>query len=150
MQTDERLEDYNVQTEVDGIVKFALDAYKNAPQTNHFQYVRPLLAVGVLQLVAHWPPHRCPLRVRPRFKMGSDFQYENANEWFSNLDKLIHYVNLDGRINVFYSNPYAYTKAQSDANITWTVKTDDFFPYVLPGAVSTCVQRCCWAHLQVL
>ncbi len=24
---------------------------------------------------------------------GSDFQYENANEWFKNLDKVIHYVN---------------------------------------------------------
>ena len=25
--------------------------------------------------------------------MGSDFHYENANTWFKNLDKLIHYVN---------------------------------------------------------
>uniref|UniRef100_A0A3B4WRF5 Lysosomal alpha-mannosidase n=1 Tax=Seriola lalandi dorsalis TaxID=1841481 RepID=A0A3B4WRF5_SERLL len=25
--------------------------------------------------------------------MGSDFQYENANLWYKNLDKLIHYVN---------------------------------------------------------
>ena len=55
-------------------------------------------------------------------------QTYDCYEWFSNLDKLIHYVNQDGRINMFYSNPYAYTKAQSDANITWTVKTDDFFP----------------------
>ena len=61
--------------------------------------------------------------------MGSDFQYENANEWFSNLDKLIHYTNLDGRINVFYSDPYSFTKAQNAANLTWTLKTDDFFPY---------------------
>ena len=39
------------------------------------------------------------------FTMGSDFQYNNANTWFKNLDKLINYVNLDGRINAFYSTP---------------------------------------------
>lgn len=25
--------------------------------------------------------------------MGDDFAYENANTWFKQLDKLIHYVN---------------------------------------------------------
>jgi hypothetical protein len=28
------------------------------------------------------------------FMMGSDFNYANANAWFVNLDKLIHYTNL--------------------------------------------------------
>ena len=27
------------------------------------------------------------------FTMGSDFNYENALEWYKNLDKLVHYVN---------------------------------------------------------
>lgn len=27
------------------------------------------------------------------FTMGSDFNYQNALEWYKNLDKLVHYVN---------------------------------------------------------
>eukprot|EP00047_Mylnosiga_fluctuans_P023990 m.150634 g.150634 ORF g.150634 m.150634 type:complete len:975 (+) comp9747_c0_seq2:15-2939(+) len=61
--------------------------------------------------------------------MGSDFEYNNANTWYKNLDKLIHYVNMDGRVNVFYSTPSIYTKSVHDSNRTWTVKKDDFFPY---------------------
>ena len=39
------------------------------------------------------------------FTMGSDFQFQNAHLQYKNLDKLIHYVNLDGRVNAFYSTP---------------------------------------------
>jgi lysosomal alpha-mannosidase len=34
--------------------------------------------------------------------MGSDFQYQNANEWFKNMDKLIKYVN--DQVNSSYEN----------------------------------------------
>lgn len=61
--------------------------------------------------------------------MGDDFNYQNANTWFKNLDKLIHYTNLDGRINAFYSTPTVYTNAKFDANITWTTMDYDYFPY---------------------
>jgi len=61
--------------------------------------------------------------------MGSDFMYENANLWYKNLDKLIKYVNEDGRVHVFYSTPSIYLKALYDAGQVWGVKTDDFFPY---------------------
>ena len=40
---------------------------------------------------------------------GTDFQYQNADPWYTNLDKLIHYVNMNGTVNAFYSTPSAYT-----------------------------------------
>ncbi|CAF1300509.1 unnamed protein product [Adineta steineri] len=65
--------------------------------------------------------------------MGSDFQYENANEWFKNMDKLIRYVNAQqangSNVNVFYSTPSCYTYALNKAGRAWSSKTDDFFPY---------------------
>uniref|UniRef100_A0A3B4WWI6 Alpha-mannosidase n=1 Tax=Seriola lalandi dorsalis TaxID=1841481 RepID=A0A3B4WWI6_SERLL len=65
--------------------------------------------------------------------MGSDFQYENANLWYKNLDKLIHYVNAQqangSKVNVLYSTPSCYLQELHRANLTWALKTDDFFPY---------------------
>ncbi|XP_031293223.2 lysosomal alpha-mannosidase isoform X1 [Camelus dromedarius] len=66
--------------------------------------------------------------------MGSDFQYENANMWFKNLDKLIQLVNAQqqangSRVNVLYSTPACYLWELNKANLTWSVKEDDFFPY---------------------
>lgn len=87
--------------------------------------------------------------------MGGDFQYRNADRWYSNLDKLIKYVNERVRywatlvtvviaksmtltnfqqeqgsnVNVFYSTPSCYLKALNDSQTKWPVKTDDFFPY---------------------
>ena len=57
------------------------------------------------------------------FTMGSDFQYESASEWFSNLDKLIHYTNADEAaskvVNVFYSTPTRYTEAKNAEQATY-------------------------------
>nr|AYV89059.1 saliva protein-5 [Tetranychus truncatus] len=65
--------------------------------------------------------------------MGSDFQYQNAPIWFSNLDKLIAAMEAEKKnglkINVFYSTPSCYLYSLYQANRTWTLKTDDFFPY---------------------
>ncbi|CAF3717623.1 unnamed protein product [Rotaria socialis] len=67
--------------------------------------------------------------------MGSDFQYENANQWYKNLDKLIRYVNAQqvngSDVNIFYSTPTCYLYALNKVNRTWTTKTDDFFPVSL-------------------
>ncbi|CAI5521656.1 unnamed protein product [Closterium sp. Naga37s-1] len=63
------------------------------------------------------------------FTMGKDFAYSNAIMWFKNMDKLIHYVNLDGRVNALYSTPSIYLDAKQQADEIWPVKTGDFFPY---------------------
>lgn len=64
--------------------------------------------------------------------MGSDFQYSNAHMWYKNLDKLIYYVNQrsnETNVNIFYSTPSCYLYSLYKANLTWSVKRDDFFPY---------------------
>lgn len=42
---------------------------------------------------------------------------------------LQHYVNQDDRISVLYSNLSYYTDLKLAEDLTWSVKTDDFFPY---------------------
>ncbi|KAK3009009.1 hypothetical protein RJ639_013349 [Escallonia herrerae] len=61
--------------------------------------------------------------------MGTDFKYQYAHTWFRNMDKLIHYVNQDGRVNALYSTPSIYTDAKYAENNSWPLKKDDFFPY---------------------
>ncbi|KAJ8435416.1 hypothetical protein Cgig2_001068 [Carnegiea gigantea] len=61
--------------------------------------------------------------------MGDDFKYQYADSWFKQMDKLIHYVNLDGRVNALYSTPSIYTDAKYATMDSWPVKIDDFFPY---------------------
>ncbi|GLG94961.1 Uncharacterized protein GBIM_02027, partial [Gryllus bimaculatus] len=65
--------------------------------------------------------------------MGGDFIYRDAEVWFSNLDKLIKHTNAlqssSSAVNVLYSTPSCYLKAVHNENLTWGVKTGDFFPY---------------------
>ena len=56
----------------------------------------------------------------------SDFQYESAERFFINMDKIIKAVNADGRVQAQYSTPSIYYRAKLQENITWSVKTDDF------------------------
>ncbi|OMO99297.1 hypothetical protein COLO4_13373 [Corchorus olitorius] len=99
IQDDVLLFDYNVQERVNAFVAAAL-AQANVTRTNHIMWC-----------------------------MGTDFRYQYANSWFRQMDKFIHYVNQDGRINALYSSPSIYTDAKYAANEQWPLKTDDFFPY---------------------
>ncbi|KAF8118095.1 hypothetical protein N665_0006s0095 [Sinapis alba] len=99
VQDDPDLFDYNVQERVNAFVAAALDQ-ANITRTNHIM-----------------------------FTMGTDFRYQYAHTWFRQMDKLLHYVNLDGRINALYSTPSIYTDAKHAANEAWPLKTEDYFPY---------------------
>ena len=62
--------------------------------------------------------------------MGTDFNYQNADHWYRNLGKLIHYANLNGTVNLLYSTPSQYAAAKRRANVStpWEVRMDDIFP----------------------
>ncbi|KAL5724488.1 alpha-mannosidase [Ranunculus cassubicifolius] len=91
--------DYNVEERVNDFVAAAV-SQANITRTNHIMWT-----------------------------MGTDFKYQYAHTWFRNMDKLIHYVNMDGRVNALYSTPSIYTDAKHAAKESWPIKTDDFFPY---------------------
>ncbi|XP_057437604.1 alpha-mannosidase At3g26720-like [Lotus japonicus] len=99
IQDDILLFDYNVEERVNDFVSAAL-AQANVTKTNHIMWT-----------------------------MGTDFRYQYANSWFRQMDKFIHYVNQDGRVNALYSTPSIYTDAKYAANEQWPLKIDDFFPY---------------------
>ncbi|XP_030052794.1 lysosomal alpha-mannosidase [Microcaecilia unicolor] len=65
--------------------------------------------------------------------MGSDFHYENAQLWYKNMDKLIHYVNAQqssgSNVNVLYSTPSCYLNQLHQANLSWSLTQEDLFPY---------------------
>lgn len=99
IQDDILLFDYNVRERVNDFVAAAV-AQADVTRTNHIMWL-----------------------------MGTDFRYQYANSWFRQMDKFIHYVNLDGRVNALYSTPSIYTDAKYAASQSWPLKTDDFFPY---------------------
>lgn len=99
IQDDPLLFDYNVRQRVDDFVAAAV-TQANQTRTNQIMWT-----------------------------MGTDFRYQYAVSWFRQMDKFIHYVNLDGRVNALYSTPSIYTDAKYAANEKWPLKTGDFFPY---------------------
>ncbi|KAK4583933.1 hypothetical protein RGQ29_021880 [Quercus rubra] len=99
VQDNPLLYDYNVEKRVNDFINNAT-FQANVTRTNHIMWT-----------------------------MGDDFRYQYAESWFKQMDKFIHYVNKDGRVNALYSTPSIYTKAKNAANESWPVKTNDYFPY---------------------
>merc|ERR1719253_1112970 len=98
IQDDPSDHDYNVDQVVDQIVQDALSQAAHT-QTDH-------------QLWA----------------CGTDFQYQNADHWYHNLDKIIHYGNLNGTVNFFYSTPSIYVDWKKKSGQTWERRYDDIWP----------------------
>jgi alpha-mannosidase len=98
VQDDPSRHDYNVDKMVDQFVQDALS------QAEHTATVHQMWACG------------------------SDFQYQNADHWYHNLDKLMHYVNQNGTVNAFYSTPTFYVEQKKKAQAVWEVREDDIFP----------------------
>ncbi|KAK9286007.1 hypothetical protein L1049_025210 [Liquidambar formosana] len=99
VQDNPLLYDYNVEQRVNDFIDAAI-TQANVTRTNHIMWT-----------------------------MGEDFKYQYAESWFKQMDKFIHYVNTDGRVNALYSTPSIYTDAKNAANESWPLKTDDYFPY---------------------
>ena len=60
--------------------------------------------------------------------VGGDFAYMNADSWYKNLDKLVHYGNLNGSVNFLYSTPTRYVEEKFKADLSWELRKDDIFP----------------------
>ena len=106
-QDDPTLEEYNVPQYVDFVVQTAQSFAQNYKKE----------ADGTVNIM---------------WTMGSDFQYVNAEHWYKNLDRMIAYTNVNTSthgVNLFYSHPAEYTATKLSSNLSWSVKTDDFFPY---------------------
>ncbi|GKV44092.1 hypothetical protein SLEP1_g51316 [Rubroshorea leprosula] len=99
IQDDPLIYDYNVKQRVNDFIETAMTQAK-VTRTNHIMWT-----------------------------MGDDFRYQYAESYFKQMDKLIHYVNKDGRVNALYSTPSIYTDVKNAANESWPLKTDDYFPY---------------------
>jgi lysosomal alpha-mannosidase len=62
--------------------------------------------------------------------MGEDFNYMNAKQFFTSIDKLIPYFNNKySNITLLYSTPGMYIDAVNKVDIEWPTKYDDMFPY---------------------
>ncbi|CAD5229226.1 unnamed protein product [Bursaphelenchus okinawaensis] len=64
--------------------------------------------------------------------MGGDFQYSNANMYFSQMDLLFKEINKDSashNVTVRYSIPSCYMRSLKRLYFQVPTKNDDFFPY---------------------
>ncbi|XP_023330196.1 lysosomal alpha-mannosidase [Eurytemora carolleeae] len=100
---DPSLQEYNVDTKISEFVKTVEEKVKYYKDEQHIM-----------------------------FTMGDDFTYQNARQYYKNIDKLIKNMNSrtdETGIHVLYSTPSCYIKSLSEGKVEYPTKSDDFFPY---------------------
>lgn len=64
---------------------------------------------------------------------GGDFEWSNAHLVYSNIDKLIPYMNKKySNVTLMYSTPSKFIDALYGLNTTWPVRYEDMLPYSAP------------------
>ena len=128
--------DYNVDQWVDKVVQDARE------QADHTLTSQQMWACGTdfqYQNADHWcvavaaanghallsPPPPRPQRPLARARARA--------QRYTNLDKLIHYVNLNGTVNAMYSTPSLYVDQKHKAGLVWEVRA---------GGVCVCMCVC--------
>ena len=73
------------------------------------------------------------------WQFGTDFNYQAAEHWFTQIDGLINFVNQNqSAVNLLYSTPREYADAKMGQNTEWPLKdaalpdglSTDQFPYI--------------------
>ena len=114
-----------------------LQPYTNVDRYNVPQYIDVMVALARAQAAYTLPDADGTVHVKMEF--GTDFKYQAAEHWFSQIDGLIHFVNTNQTaVNLLYSTPRDYAEAKMGQQTAWPLKaaatpdglSTDQLPYI--------------------
>ena len=114
-----------------------LQPFADIDRYNVPQYINVTLALARAQAAYTLPDADGTVHIKWEF--GTDFKYQAAEHWFTQLDGLIHFVNANqSAVNLLYSTPRDYADAKMAQDTAWPLKaattpdglSTDQFPYV--------------------
>jgi hypothetical protein len=109
-----------------------LQPYPDIDHYNVPQYVAKVLELAAAQ-AAYTLADEADGTVHLAWQMGTDFNYMQAEMWFSQMDALISAVNANqSRVHLLYSTPRDYMDAKLAQRTSWPLK-----PPTTPEGLST-------------
>ena len=104
--------------------------YVNQVSCYRYENIPPCESSSPSHLTPHHLPHSSHLIISltPHTSSSPSLHTSHHLPHSSHLISLTPHTQ-DGRVHAFYSTPSRYIDAVHNANKTWTLKTDDFFPY---------------------